>query len=450
MRSRQVSEQDWVLFLSLVITFSVFAAWFGRFSVTMPMFLVLVAALVGPDALGWLDIPATAATSELVLELTLAMILFADASTLDLKKVRLDAGLPTRLLSIGLPLTVLLGAAVAYLLFPDEGLGFALLMGAILAPTDAALGLPIFTNPRVPGRIRQALNVESGLNDGLATPLVTLFTALAVHELHSGSNSWFADAISDIGIAVLVGAAGGLVGGWLFLTAVRNAWTTPVAQRIGNLGLALGVYWASLSVGGNGFVAAFVGGLVFGAATHYQLHEATDFTEETGAVLSTLVWTIFGTTLVAQLLRSFDFRAFVFAVLSLTVVRMAPVAVSLIGTRLRRDTVLVMGWLGPRGLASVVFMLISFEALRESEQEVDTLAAMAGWAILLSVVLHAVTAGPLANWYANRLESAPPDAAEFLPSSDLEVHHQRTMHRSFGNHLMQSPSQPGEQTAQTP
>jgi sodium/hydrogen antiporter len=450
MRSRQVSEQDWVLFLSLVITFSVFAAWFGRFSVTMPMFLVLVAALVGPDALGWLDIPATAATSELVLELTLAMILFADASTLDLKKVRLDAGLPTRLLSIGLPLTVLLGAAVAYLLFPDDGLGFALLMGAILAPTDAALGLPIFTNPRVPGRIRQALNVESGLNDGLATPLVTLFTALAVHELHSGSNSWFADAISDIGIAVLVGAAGGLVGGWLFLTAVQKGWTTPVAQRIGNLGLALGVYWASLSVGGNGFVAAFVGGLAFGAATHYQLHEATDFTEETGAVLSTLVWTIFGTALVGQLLRSFDLRAFVYAVLSLTVVRMAPVAMSLKGTGLRRDTVLVMGWLGPRGLASVVFMLISFEALRESEQEVDTLAAMAGWAILLSVVLHAVTAGPLANWYANRLESASPDAAEFLPSSDLEVHHQRTMHRSFGNHLMQSPSQPGEQTAQTP
>src|SRR4029078_10224879 len=132
-------------------------------------------------------------------------------------------------------------------------------------------------------------------------------------------------------------------------------------------------------------------------------------------------------TLVAQLLRSFDFRAFVFAVLSLTVVRMAPVAVSLIGTRLRRGTVLVVGWLGPRGLASVVFMLISFEALRESEQEVDTLAAMAGWAILLSVVLHAVPAGPLANWYANRLESASPDAAEFLPSSDLEVHHQRTM-----------------------
>jgi sodium/hydrogen antiporter len=433
-----VSEREWVVYLAVVVFFSVFAAWFGRYSVTMPMFLVLVGALVGPDALGWLDIPSSAATSELVLELTLAMILFADASTLDLKKVRLDAGLPTRLLAIGLPLTVLMGAAVAYVLFRDEGIGFALLMGAILAPTDAALGLPIFTNPRVPGRIRQALNVESGLNDGLATPLVTLFTALAVHDLHSGPSSWFVDSLSDISLAVLVGAAGGLLGGWLFRTAVRNTWTTPVAQRIGNLGLALGIYWASLSVGGNGFVAAFVGGLVFGAATRYELHEATDFTEECGAVLSTLVWTIFGTTLVVQLLKSFNGRAFVFAILALTLVRMVPVAISLIGTGLRRDTVLVMGWLGPRGLASVVFMLISFEALRESEQEIDTLAAMAGWAILLSVVLHALSAAPLAHWYANRLQAAPPDAAEFLPSTELEVHHQRTMHRSFGNHQAHS------------
>jgi NhaP-type Na+/H+ or K+/H+ antiporter len=117
---------------------------------------------------------------------------------------------------------------------------------------------------------------------------------------------------------------------------------------------------------------------------------------------------------------------------------MVPVAISLIGTGLRRDTVLVMGWLGPRGLASVVFMLISFEALRESEQEIDTLAAMAGWAILLSVVLHALSAAPLAHWYANRLQAAPPDAAEFLPSTELEVHHQRTMHRSFGNHQAHS------------
>ena len=235
--------------------------------------------------------------------MTLAFLLFADASTLDLGEVRQDAGFPGRLLLIGLPLTVLLGRLAAYGLFPDEGLGFALLIGAILAPTDAALGLPIFTNPRVPARIRRALNIESGLNDGIATPLVTLFIALTVEEPEGTQDGWLLDALSDIGLALLVGVAVGLVGGRLFAVAVANRWTTTTAQRVGNLALALGVYWAALAVGGNGFIAAFVGGLVFGAATRYRLREATEFTEEGGTVLSTLVWTLFGVTLVVPLVR---------------------------------------------------------------------------------------------------------------------------------------------------
>ena len=158
----------------LVLLYTAFAAWLGRFSITMPMVLVFAGAVTGPGALGLLDIPVTARGAEIVTEMTLALLLFADASTLNL--ARCD-GMPSsdRLLAIGLPLTVLLGALAAYVLFPDEGIGFALLIGAILAPTDAALGLPIFTDPRVPMRIRRALNIESGLNDGIATPLVTLF-----------------------------------------------------------------------------------------------------------------------------------------------------------------------------------------------------------------------------------------------------------------------------------
>ena len=227
---------------------------------------------------------------------------------------------------------------------------------------------------------------------------------------------------------------GGLVGGWLFAAAVAHRWTTATAQRVGNLALALGVYGAALAVGGNGFIAAFVGGLAFGAATRYRLGEATEFTEEVGTVLSTFVWIIFGATLVVPLLRAFDARAFVFAVLALTAVRMGPVAIGMIGSGLRPDTVLVMGWLGPRGLASVVFTLIAVEALHESAQEVGTLAAMAGWTIALSVLLHALTAAPLARWYASRLQSAAPDAPELLPSSELAPHRTPGKHRSFGIH----------------
>ena len=186
----------------------------------MPLVLVLAGAVVGPGALGFLNVSVAASDVERITETTLALLLFADAATLDLGEVREDAGLPARLLLIGLPLTVFLGAAAAIGLFPGEGFGFALLIGSILAPTDAALGLPIFTDPRVPGRIRRALNIESGLNDGIATPLVTLFLALTLEEQHA-AQGWLLGALSGIGWGLLVGVVGGLVGGRLFAVGRR-------------------------------------------------------------------------------------------------------------------------------------------------------------------------------------------------------------------------------------
>ena len=291
-----------MLILSLIVIYAVFAAWLGRFSVTGPMVFVLAGAIFGPDALGWFDIPISATDVERVTEITLALLLFSDAATFDLNKERRDPGLPRRLLLIGLPLTIAVGALAAYGLFPGEGIAFALLLGTILAPTDADLGLPIFTNPRVPAVIRRALNIESGLNDGIATPLVTLFIAFTVSEAASVQGSWLRDALSEIGMAIIVGAAVGMAGGWLFSQAVRKGWTTTTGQQIGNLALALGVYWAALSVDGNGFIAAFVGGLMFGYMSRYQLDEATEFTEASGTVLSSLVWIIFGTILVGPLI----------------------------------------------------------------------------------------------------------------------------------------------------
>ena len=326
---------------------------------------------------------------------------------------------------------MLLGAAAAYLLFRNEGVGFALLIGAILAPTDAALGMPIFNNPRVPSRIRRALNIESGLNDGIATPLVTLFLALAIEELSSTHGGWIFGALSDIGRAIVAGVVVGFLGGRLFSMAAAKGWTTQTAQRIGNLALALAVYWAALAIGGNGFIAAFVGGLVFGAVTNYGLREATDFTDEFGAVLSTVVWRLFGVSIVVPLIRDFDVKALIFAIFALTLARMIPVAISLIGVGMRRDTVLVMGWLGPRGLASVVFMLIAVETFHEAGEGAGKLTAMVGWTITLSVVLHAVTAAPLADWYAARLKAAAPDAPELLPIPGLSAHHAPGKHRSF-------------------
>jgi NhaP-type Na+/H+ or K+/H+ antiporter len=414
-----VSDQDWILFLLIVVLYAVFAGWLGRFSVTMPMVLVVAGALTGPDVLGLIDIPTSAAGVERVAEVTLSLLLFADAASLDLGRLRHHAGLAGRLLLIGLPLTVILGAFTAFSLYPHLGLGFALLVAAILAPSDAALVMPTLGDRHVPARIQRVLRIESGLNDGLAAPLVALFVALTLEGQRPRENGWLLDALSQVGLAVAVGAAIGLVGGRLFAAAVANHWTTPVAERFGNLALALGIFWAAHGVGGNVLVAAFVGGLAFGAMTHTQLHGATEFTEIAGTIFSIFIWTVFGANLVVPILRAADARAVVFAIVALTLVRMIPVALSMLGSGLRPDTVLVMGWLGPRGLPSIILMLIAYEALHGAEPEASTLTTVVSWAIVMSVLLHALTGSLLTRWYARRLETAPPGIPEMLPRLEL-------------------------------
>jgi NhaP-type Na+/H+ or K+/H+ antiporter len=403
------------IFLGLVVVYGAFAVWLGRFSITMPIIFVAVGALMGPHGLfEHKDV-------ELLTEMTLALLLFADASTLSFRQVRDDARLPARLLIIGLPLIIALGGLVAYGLFPGEGLGFALLLAAILAPTDAALGLPIFSNPRVPVRVRRALNVESGLNDGIATPFVALFTAMALAEETQQVGGWLTSALSEIGIGVGVGVAAGILGGWLFAAAVKRGWTATTGEQIGNLALALCAFWTAKALGGNGFVAAFLGGLLFGHATRERLHVATEFTEVSGTLLSLFVWAVFGANLVPPLLGAFNPLALLYALLSLTVIRMIPVAISLVGARLRADTALIMGWFGPRGLASVVFTLMAYESFREAGRAFDMLADTAAWTILLSVVLHGISAVPLANWYARRLETADAAAPELADLPELGI-----------------------------
>jgi sodium/hydrogen antiporter len=413
-------ESGIAILLIIIVLYSVVAVWLGHRSITMPIFFVAVGAITGLQGLGLVNFSLTAEEVKLVVEITLALVLFADASTLSLQKLKEDAGLPTRLLLVGLPLTMALGGLLAFAFFPQEGIGFALLIGAILAPTDASLGLPIFTNRRVPVRIRRALNVESGLNDGIATPFVTLFVALAIAEENQNYSGWISSAVIDIAIAVAVGAALGMLGGWLFSVAMRRRLTSRATEQIGALALALAIYFGSVSLGGNGFIAAFVGGLFFGYITRHRHHQALGVTEATGTFLSLFVWTIFGAFLVIPLITAFNPLALLYGVLSLTVIRMFPVALSLLGKHFRRDTQLLMGWLGPRGLASVVFTLIAFESFHEVGHPYETLFAMAGWTIFLSVLLHGFSALPLARWYALRLKTAPLTAPELVDVTDLE------------------------------
>jgi NhaP-type Na+/H+ or K+/H+ antiporter len=414
-KERSLMATGLAVFFALVVLYGAVAAWLGKFSITMPIIFVILGALARSRGL------VTVEGAEMLIEMTLALLLFADASTLAFRQVRDDPGPPGRLLLLAMPLVVVLGGLAAYGLFPGEGAGFALLVAAILAPTDAALGLPIFNNPRVPVRIRRALNVESGLNDGIATPLVALFTAVAVAEEGHATSGWLLSALGEIGIGLGVGVAIGLLGGWLFATAVDRGWTSATGEQIGNLALALCAFWAAKSPGGNSFVAAFVGGISFGHATRERLHVATEFTETAGTLLSLFVWAVFGANMVPPLLQSFNPLGLLYALLSLTIIRMIPVAISLMGTRLRPDTTVMMGWFGPRGLASVVCLLIAYESFHEAGLSADLLVQTVGWTILLSAVLHGISAVPLANWYARRLKTADPSTPELVEVPELGV-----------------------------
>ncbi len=394
----------------LVVVYALAAGRLNRLSIGPALFFVIIGALVRLFLTGTL--PTIDAEVVLaVVQITLALILFTDASTIDVAGLRREAALVIRLLSVGTLLTIALGTLVAAIVFPEMPLGVLLLLGAALAPTDAALGQAVVTNKFVPVRIRRLLNAESGLNDGIATPFVVLAIALIGSE-GAGHADWLATALREGVVGTLAGIAIGAPGGWLLVAADRAGWTSRASRQLGVLAIALAAYFGSIAVAGNGFIAAFVGGLAFGAASRHSEEEAEVFSEAAGSLLSIVVWILAGSAFVVFIAASADARPLVYAALSLTVVRMVPVAIALIGSRLRRETVLFVGWFGPRGLASIVFALLGLGAMHESLLPPDVVAATLAWTILLSVVLHGLSAGPLAAWYGQRIASALPGTPE--------------------------------------
>jgi NhaP-type Na+/H+ or K+/H+ antiporter len=409
---------------ALVALYAVVATKLGRWSITGPMVFVAMGFLLGPRVLGLLILSSQADVIKSLTEITLALLLFADASTLNLRQVREDEQLPARLLTVGMLLTLALGTLTAFALLPGEGLAFAALIAAILAPTDAALGLPIFTNPLVPVRIRRALNVESGLNDGIATPFVTLFLAFAISTEEHAAENWLLAALAAIVLGVAIGAMIGAAGAWLLIQARNHGWTSDEMERLAILAMGLTAYFGAIAAHGNGFIAAFVGGISLGYVSRGRFAEPTGFTETFSALLSLLVWTIFGSLLVnAALTFTSDWRPILYAVLSLTLIRMVPVALALLGMGFRSDTIAIIGWFGPRGLASVVFTLLAFDELMTAGKPINILVATATWTILLSVFAHGLSARPLATWYAQRLTAAHAHQGELVELSEMRPRH---------------------------
>ncbi len=404
----------------VVVAYTLVASKLDRWWISGPMVFVAAGAVLGPAGLNVLPLSVTNEAVVTVTELTLALLLFSDASTVRLREVEGDAGLPTRLLFVGLPLTILAGALVAHLVFPEIPWAAAALIATILAPTDTALGLAVVTNRSVPTRIRRALNVESGLNDGIATPFVTLFIAILAAEEGLGDHAWGLEALKQIGLAIVAAVVVGYIGGKLMVFAKDHGWTSDVSEQIAILALALLAYEGSVAIGGNGFVAAFAGGILFGAATRRRLDESVQFTETLGLSATFLVWSVFGALFLGALFtHGLSAQPVIYAILSLAVIRMVPVALALIGTRLRPATVVFMGWFGPRGLASVVFTLLAWEDIEHADGG-GLLLQTATWTILLSVVLHGISASPLVARYGSYVASLG-DVPEKAPASEPRI-----------------------------
>ena len=399
-----------------VFLWGVVSARLERADLTAP--IVFVAVGVALAALGTIDTPSAPESLKPLVEVTLVWVLFSDAARIRVSDLRHDLGRCVRLLGFGLPLTILLGWALAVWLLPGLDLWLALLVAAALAPTDAALGVPVVTNRAVPSRIRRLITVESGLNDGIATPVVVLAIAGAASVEGLGGVGP-GQALLELAIGVVVGVAVGAGGGGLLRWARRQGWAAEGFVGIAVLALALGAYSGALLVHGNGFVAAFCGGLAFAAAAGPRGPAEVGFLEQASGLVSLLVWLAFGAVAVPIMLESLDLAVVLYAVLSLTVVRMLPVALVMIGAGVDRATVLFVGWFGPRGLASLVFALLALEELGPGA---DHAVAAIAVTVLLSVVAHGASAAPLAARYAASVaREAEPGVPDVPDAPDVPV-----------------------------
>ena len=397
---------DWALAI-VALTLLAFAAVSGRIegtSITAPMLFTGAGLLVGAEALGLLDPTPASHTVKILAEATLTCVLFSDASRIDLRALRGEAGVPARLLGIGLPLTLLAGFALAAVVLGSLGWPEALLLAIILAPTDAALGQAVVTLPRLPSRVRQGLNVESGLNDGICVPLFLIVLAIAQAEAGDIGRAGAARiVVEELGYGILAGVAAGVATAAVVVVAgrfVASTWlqVVPLAGAV----LAFGI---ADPIGGSGFIAAFVGGAVFGGLRNRRGGEVGYLLDEVGGLFNAVTFIVFGAVLLGPALGDLSWPIALYAVLSLTVVRIVPVAVAMLGTHARRQTVGFLGWFGPRGLASIVFAVLLEESggLPHEQTLLTTIFATIG----LSVLLHGLTAAPLAERYARWFESHP-------------------------------------------
>jgi sodium/hydrogen antiporter len=374
--------------------------------VTPAMAFVLIGLLAGPLVVDEITAAPTSDSVRTLAEASLTIVLFADASRIKLRALRREYAVPLRLLAIGLPLTIVLGALAAGATFGGLAAAEAVVLAVVLAPTDAALGQAVVTEPRLPSRIRQGLNVESGLNDGICVPVLLIALAFADVEDKATTGSHAVTIVAEeLGYGILGGVAAGLAAAAVVRISYRRnllarSWLQVIP--VAGAGLAYGV---AVALGGSGFIAAFLAGAIFGTLASEESDEASHLNEELGELVGGVTFLIFGAVLLGPTLKHVSWQIGLYAVLSLTVVRIVPVAIAMIGNGARWRTVAFLGWFGPRGLASIVFAVLSVQEAHLTGA--NTILRAAYLTVGVSVFAHGLTAAPLARWYARWYESHP-------------------------------------------
>ncbi len=379
-----------------IFIYSMVAGRIERSAISGPMVFVVAGFLMGPFGFGWFNGDATSAELRTLANLTLALILFTDAANADMSVLKRQFRIPSRMLLLGLPGVIALGFGLAVLMFDGLSLYEAAILATMLAATDAALGKAVITNKAVPARIREGLNVESGLNDGICVPIVLFFIAVAVSGEHGGSEtSAMAVVAQELGIGMAVGLSLAFAGILLLHWCMKKGWVTEIWMQVTVVGLAIASFATAESLHGSGYIAAFTGGMLFGIMAKDATHKLVLAAEGTGETLALMTWMLFGAMVIGPAFEQFSWEVVVYALLSLTVIRVVPIFLSLAGTGESVSSRLFLGWFGPRGLASIVFAIVVINA---EVPNGEFLALVVICTVLFSLVAHGITANPLARW----------------------------------------------------
>ena len=395
---------------ALAVFALLFSAMSGRIErswVTGPIVYLIFGFLAGPMVLGLIDIEVEAVELRVIADLTLALVLFIDAANADLKTLATHAVIPRRMLLIGLPLCIVLGVAMGRLVFPDVALFELCLLATMLAATDAALGKGVVTNKAVPSRVREGLNVESGLNDGLAVPILFVFLALATGSAAKDQGGALALklALEEIGIGVVVALVLVSIGVLVLRIAKRRGWINEIWGQVPVVALALASFSIAQTLHGSGYIAAFVGGLLFGYMAGERTHKLVMAAEGMAELLAMFTWIVFSSVYMGMYWSTMTWDVLLYSLLSLTVIRMVPMLIALTGTGEKLETKLFLAWFGPRGLATIVFAVIVATSNVPSESIILHVVVCT---ITLCVIAHGVTA----NAWAKRLARVLGDEAK--------------------------------------